>query len=58
MLEQLNRDFNDGLADAKVESALRRFGLKPEAVSPAELGRRVLADYAAAGEALRRLRIA
>jgi tripartite-type tricarboxylate transporter receptor subunit TctC len=58
VLERLNLDFNDSLAAVEVRDALRRFGLKPEAVSPAELGRRVSADHAAAGEALRRLRIA
>jgi tripartite-type tricarboxylate transporter receptor subunit TctC len=58
VVERLNLDFNDSLAAVEVRDALRRFGLKPEAVSPAELGRRVSADHAAAGEALRRLRIA
>jgi hypothetical protein len=41
-----------------VAAALRRFGLKPEPISSAELGRRVVADHAAIGAALRRLRIA
>ena len=58
LVERLNRDFNAGLAELEVDAALRRFGLGPEAVPPAELGRRVAADHAAAGAALRRLRIA
>ena len=37
----LNRDFNDSLAQPEVEAALRRFGLKPEAIDPEELARRV-----------------
>jgi len=58
VVERLNRDFNDSLAQPEVEAALRRFGLKPEAIDPEELARRVSADHAAAGEALRRFRIA
>ena len=58
VVERLNRDFNDSLAEPEVEAALRRFGLKPEAIGPRELGRRVAADHAAIGAALRRLRIA
>ncbi|SDB68999.1 Bug family tripartite tricarboxylate transporter substrate binding protein [Belnapia rosea] len=58
VIARLNRDFNDSLAEPEVAAALRRFGLKPEAVSPEELGRRVAADHAAIGRALRRLNIA
>ena len=58
VVERLNRDFNDSLAEPEVEAALRRFGLKPEAIGPRELGRRVAADHAAIGAALRRLQIA
>jgi tripartite-type tricarboxylate transporter receptor subunit TctC len=58
VVERFNRDFNDSLAKPGVEAALRRFGLKPEAIGPRELGRRVYADHAAIGAALRRLEIA
>ncbi|RAI57117.1 Bug family tripartite tricarboxylate transporter substrate binding protein [Roseicella frigidaeris] len=58
VIERLNRDFNDSLGEPEVDAALRRFGLRPEAIAPHELGRRVAADHAAIGEALRRLRIA
>ena len=42
----------------EVETALRRFCLKSEAIGSRELGRRVAADHAAVGAAVRRLRIA
>jgi tripartite-type tricarboxylate transporter receptor subunit TctC len=58
VIARLNRDFNDGLAEPEVAAALRRFGLKPEAITPKELGRRVAEDHAAIGPALRRLNIA
>ncbi|MCB4821271.1 Bug family tripartite tricarboxylate transporter substrate binding protein [Roseicella aerolata] len=58
VVARLNQAFNESLAEPEVEAALRRFGLRPEAVAPEELARRLLADHAAAGEALRRLRIA
>jgi tripartite-type tricarboxylate transporter receptor subunit TctC len=58
IVERLNKAFNDSLADLAVEGALRRCGLKPEQISPAELGRRVAEDHAAIGPALRRLNIA
>src|SRR4051794_25908689 len=58
VIARLNRDFNDSLEEAEVAAALRRFGLKPEPLSSTELGRRVAADHAAIGAALRRLRIA
>jgi tripartite-type tricarboxylate transporter receptor subunit TctC len=55
---RLNQAFNESLAEPEVEAALRRFGLKPERLSPEDLARRVAEDHAAIGEALRRLRIA
>lgn len=58
VIARLNRDFNDRLGEPEVAAALRRFGLQPEAIAPAELGRRVAADHAAIGRALRRLNIA
>ncbi|WP_158291907.1 Bug family tripartite tricarboxylate transporter substrate binding protein [Paracraurococcus ruber] len=58
VIQRLNRDFNDSLAEPEVAAALRRFGLRPEAITPQELGRRVAADHAAVGAALHRLRIA
>ena len=58
VVERLNRDFNDNLAKPGVEAAMRRFGLKPEAIGPREPGRRVHANHAAIGPALRRLEIA
>ncbi len=57
VIARLNRAFNDSLAEPEVAAALRRFGLKPEAVTPEELGRRVAADHEAIGRALRRLNI-
>jgi tripartite-type tricarboxylate transporter receptor subunit TctC len=57
VVARLNREFNESLAEPAIEAALRRFGLKPEPISPEELGRRVAADHAAVGAALRRLRI-
>jgi len=54
----LNRAFNAALVEPEVDAALRRFGLRPEPISPAELGARLVADHAAAGAAIRRLRIA
>jgi tripartite-type tricarboxylate transporter receptor subunit TctC len=56
-IERLNADFNACLKEAEVDAALRRFGLRPEPVAPAELARRVAADHAAVGAALRRLNI-
>lgn len=58
MLARLNQAFNESLAEPEVEAALRRLGLHPERLAPEELARRLAADHAAAGEALRRLRIA
>jgi tripartite-type tricarboxylate transporter receptor subunit TctC len=58
VIARLNRDFNDSLAEPEVAAALRRFGLKPEAVAPEELGRRAAADHADTGRVLRRLNIA
>jgi tripartite-type tricarboxylate transporter receptor subunit TctC len=58
VVARLNREFNEALAEPEVEAALRRFGLKPEPLPPEELARRVAADHAATGDALRRLRIA
>ena len=58
VVERLNRDFNEALAQPEVVEGLRRFGLRPEAVPPEALGRRVASDHAAIGSALRRLRIA
>jgi len=58
VVARLNREFNDSLADAEVDAALRRFGLKPEMLTSDALAQRVEADYAAVGAALRRLRIA
>jgi tripartite-type tricarboxylate transporter receptor subunit TctC len=58
VVERLNREFNESLAESEVRAALRRFGLKPEPLSPQEVGRRVAAEHAATREALRRLRIA
>ena len=55
---RLNRDFNDSLGEPEVAAALRRFGLKPEPLSPEEVARRVAADHAVTGTALRRLQIA
>ena len=57
VVARLNRDFNDSLGEAEVAAALRRFGLKPEAVAPEVLGQRVAAEHAAIGQALRRLNI-
>ncbi|MBR0654315.1 Bug family tripartite tricarboxylate transporter substrate binding protein [Plastoroseomonas arctica] len=54
----LNRAFNDALLEPEVDLALRRFGLRPEALSPDALGARLAADHAASGAAIRRLRIA
>jgi tripartite-type tricarboxylate transporter receptor subunit TctC len=58
VVARLNHDFNASLAEPEVAGALRRFGLKPEAITPEELGRRVAEDHAAIGPALRRLNIA
>ena len=58
VIARLNRDFNDSLAELEVAAALLRFGVKPEAVAPEELGRRVAADHADIGRVLRRLNIA
>jgi tripartite-type tricarboxylate transporter receptor subunit TctC len=58
VIARLNRDFNDSLAEPEVAAALRRFGLQPVPISPDELGRKVAADHAAIGRALRRLNIA
>jgi tripartite-type tricarboxylate transporter receptor subunit TctC len=58
VIARLNRDFNDSLAEPEVAAALLRFGVKPEAVAPEELGRRVAADHADIGRTLRRLNIA
>jgi tripartite-type tricarboxylate transporter receptor subunit TctC len=58
VIARLNQAFNDSLGDPAVAEALRRFGLKPEQISPEELGRRVAEDHAAIGPALRRLNIA
>ncbi|WP_187830271.1 Bug family tripartite tricarboxylate transporter substrate binding protein [Siccirubricoccus phaeus] len=58
VIARLNREFNAALAEPEVDAALRRFGLKPEPVSPGELGRRTASDHAAIGAALRRLNIA
>jgi tripartite-type tricarboxylate transporter receptor subunit TctC len=58
VIARLNREFNQSLAEPPVDAALRRFGLKPEAIDPEELARRVAAEHAAVGAALRRLRIA
>ena len=55
---RLNRDFNDSLGEPEVAAALRLFGLKPEPLSPADVARRVAADHAVTGTALRRLQIA
>ncbi len=58
IVERLNRAFNDSLADPDVEAALLRLGLRPEAVTPEELGHRVRVEHADIGSVLRRLRIA
>jgi tripartite-type tricarboxylate transporter receptor subunit TctC len=58
VIGRLNREFNGALAEPPVDAALRRFGLKPEPIDPEELARRVAAEHAAVGDALRRLRIA
>ncbi|MBR0648874.1 tripartite tricarboxylate transporter substrate binding protein [Roseomonas terrae] len=57
IVERLNAAFNEGLADPEVAATLRRFGLRPEALTPEQLGARVAADHAVTGEALRRLSI-
>jgi tripartite-type tricarboxylate transporter receptor subunit TctC len=54
----LNRAFNEALLEPEVDNALRRFGLRPEPLLPAELGVRLAADHAASGAAIRRLGIA
>ena len=41
VVERLNRDFNEALAQPEVVEGLRRFGLRPEAVPPEALGRRI-----------------
>ena len=58
VIARLNREFNGCLGEPETASALRRFGLQPEPVSPEELGRRTASDHAAIGRALRRLNIA
>lgn len=58
VVARLNRAFNDALAEAEVAAALRRFGLRPVPLSPEILAKRVVADHAATGQALRRLSIA
>ncbi|MCO6417772.1 tripartite tricarboxylate transporter substrate binding protein [Siccirubricoccus sp. KC 17139] len=58
VIARLNREFNESLAQPEVNAALRRFGLKPEPISPEELARRTAADHAAIGATLRRLDIA
>lgn len=58
VVARLNQAFNEGLAEPEVDAALKRLGLRPEPVSPEQLAQRLAADHAAAGEALRRLRIA
>lgn len=57
IVERLNAAFNEALTDAEVSAALRRFGLRPVAITPEQLGTRVAADHAVTGEALRRLSI-
>ncbi|MDO9713413.1 Bug family tripartite tricarboxylate transporter substrate binding protein [Paracraurococcus lichenis] len=58
VIERLNCEVNDSLIEPEVVATLRRFGLRPETISPQALGRRVAADHAAIGAALQRLRIA
>jgi tripartite-type tricarboxylate transporter receptor subunit TctC len=58
VVARLNAAFNDSLAEPETEAALRRLGLRPEALAPEELAQRLAADHAAVGRALRRLRIA
>ena len=58
VVARLNQAFNESLAEPEVDAALKRLGLRPEALSPEELARQVARDHAAAGEALRRLHIA
>lgn len=58
IVERLNAAFNDALADPEIAATLRRFGLRPVALTPEQLGARVAADHAVTGEALRRLSIA
>jgi tripartite-type tricarboxylate transporter receptor subunit TctC len=58
VVARLNAAFNDSLAEPEVDAALRRFGLRPERLSPEELAQRLAADHAAVGRALQRLRIA
>nr|WP_314074784.1 tripartite tricarboxylate transporter substrate binding protein [uncultured Roseococcus sp.] len=58
VVERINREFNAGLDDPEVDAALRRFGLRPEKVTPAEFTARLARDHAATGRVLRRLNIA
>ncbi|MBW6397716.1 tripartite tricarboxylate transporter substrate binding protein [Roseomonas sp. HJA6] len=57
VVARLNEAWNAALAEPETASALRRMGLRPEPVAPEDLARRVVRDYAATGEALRRLSI-
>lgn len=58
IVARLNQEFNASLDEPAVDTALRRFGLSPEKISPEELGARLQRDHAATGQALRRLNIA
>ncbi len=58
IVARLNQEFNASLDEPAVDTALRRFGLSPEKLSPEELGARLQRDHAATGLALRRLHIA
>lgn len=58
VVAQLNAAVNEALADPVTAEALRRLGLRPQAVSPAALAERVAADHAAVGRAVRRLSLA
>lgn len=58
LVERLNEAFNAALAEPEVEGALRRFGLQPQALTPAQLAARVAEDHARIGQAIRRLNLA
>jgi tripartite-type tricarboxylate transporter receptor subunit TctC len=55
IVARLNAAVNEALADAEVAEALQRLGLRPQALTPGQLGERVAFDYAATGQALREL---
>lgn len=58
ILDRLHEAFNGALAEPEVETALRRFGLRPQALSQAEIRARVAEDHASIGQAIRRLHLA